>query len=1100
MNTVGRWFFICFLIGVTCLLGFAYLIQSHLTDYFRQEKQQLMLAQASLVDSQIKDFMQQELQELNTWSGHPLVFEFAKKQVAQQQPKDLNDISISEMHYFAFLIENGVLADPNYLNSFLFDTQGQLLWSAEGMSDETLLAHPGFPSWIDKMQRGLSASLLVTPEGASKNEFSDDSVSIYFGTPLIENGQVIALLTISLNAKPRLLNVIKSARFSNESNLLLFDRYHQRITALEFDAVAESAIHRNLSGASDQSSRIFQLKDNMVARLWSDEQQVGIVISTPNASINQSLEKIQTGIAIIVFLAIAVMVALLLVITISKNKLRSKQLNIMRHRTRLLHVQDLAQVACVELTLHDQKMIWHSGFEFIYAFFPNETNSPTSLFNKLPSAVQTEYLDVLKRARIQRSKEEMELHYPFANGDEKYLSVQFFPQITDENKTILILISDITSQKQQHKAALEKEKEYRDLIIQSAHDGIVSVDLEGHVTLFNQACINMLGWEEKQLTSQPIQKLMYATENASRSRLMQISGTAKIWLACQDGRRLPVDCRVSPIMQNGESVGAVYLFRDISGQIEFENKLKASEQRFRRVIEGTSDATFDWDMVNNKLHWNTRFWEILGYEAEHAKLLSRQGEHNWQSAIHPDDVDKFIDAVQAHLIYGNLFDLEYRAIRVDKQEVWLRARGQAIKEHDKFVYLSGTISDVSKLKAAQQEKSALETQLRHAQKMEAIGQLTGGIAHDFNNILASILGYAELASDTIDMGKTERIPPYLEQIMQSGERARDLIKQMMVFSRKDTQTLKQINIQSLLDETEAIIRPLIPASIEIKFNNQADVLLKVDPVQFQQLLINLAVNARDAMQDKGKLEISCELTDDLGGSCSSCHEYFVTDYLKIAIEDNGKGISPEHLKKIFDPYFTSKGLGEGTGMGLSIVHGIVHQLGGHVRVESQLDQGTRFELFLPYEDSESSLQNQRECHEKPDTELKTDFRIFIIDDEVAIAKLIAQKLAIKGYRTEYSGNSLLALEHLLLSSGDYDLIITDQTMPELSGLELAQHLFKKQINIPVILCTGYSETVTESVALDAGIYAYLEKPIQFSHLESLIEAALLPEDRRESTK
>lgn len=1090
MNTVGRWFFLCFLIGVSCLLGFAYIIQSHLTDYFKQEKQQLMVAQVGLAESQIQDLLQQELQELGIWSDHPLVLEFAKKQVKSTISGDANAVSISEMNYFAFLIENGVLADPNYIDSFLFNPQGQLIWGAEGQPVDNISNTQGYKNWLNKIQQGLSAALFVEPD--SQSSTNNALVPILFGVPLIEEGQVIAILAIELDAKPRLLNILKNARLSSQSNVSLYNQFGVDILSLENTQLDPELVTEDLLENLSAKTSIFQSSANMFAWRWNKTQSIGVLLRIPNQSINQSLRQIQVGIVILVFVAISVLVALLLVIIVSRGKLKAKQINIERHRSRLLHVQDLSHVACLEITLPGKEMIWSSGFEFIYDLFPDEINSPYSLLNKLSPKSQAQYFDCLLKVKTEKTEQEMEFFYQFPDNNPKYLLVKFFPQIDEANQTVLVLISDITGQKLKQKEAIQKEKEYRDLIIQSAHDGILSVDLSGKVTLFNQACVHLLGYQEEDLKRMPIHQLVYASENAKSTKIMQISGSTKVWLACQDGRRLPVDLRVSPIMQNGEAVGAVYLFRDISEQIEFEKKLTASEQRFRRVIEGTSDATFDWDMVNNQLHWNSRYWEILGYTKAQAKINSSQAEHTWQEAIHKDDIDDFISAIQAHLIFGSLLDVEYRAIRADKKQIWLRARGQAVKENGRFLYLSGTISDISQMKEAEHEKSILETQLRHSQKMEAIGQLTGGIAHDFNNILASILGYAELSADMLELDKTDRVQPYLEQIIQSGERARDLIKQMMVFSRKETQMLKKVAITELLDESKSIIRPIIPSSIAVELTHNANVNLQVDPVQFQQLLINLAINARDAMPAKGKLSIVSEVSTEQGFSCSSCHEYFSDTYVKISVQDTGSGIAPDTLKKIFDPYFTSKGLGEGTGMGLSIVHGIVHQLGGHIKVTSVLGEGTRFDIFLPFEMTDLD-HDQPTVIDSVDTEQKTaqsGAKIYIVDDEISIAKLIVQKLEIKGYRAEYTTDSQQALAHLVQHHKEYDLLITDQTMPEMTGVELVQALFSNDIKLPVILCTGYSENVNEESAKALGIYEYLEKPIQFNRLEQVIDNAL----------
>lgn len=1091
MNTVGRWFFLCFLIGVSFLLGFAYVIQSHLTEYFKQEKQQLMVAQVGLAESQIQDLLQQELQELGIWSAHPLVLEFAKKQVKSKMSGDGNVVSISEMNYFAFLIENGVLADPNYIDSFLFDADGVFIWGAEGQSADNISNTQGYHNWLNRIQDGLSAALFVEP--VNKSPTTNAVVPILFGVPLIDDGQVIAILAIELDAKPRLLNILKNAWLSSQSNVSLYNQFGVDILSLENSILDSELVLADLLENLDAQTSIFQSSANMFAWRWNKNQSIGVLLRISNQSINQSLHKIQMGIVVLVFVAISVLVALLLVIVVSRGKLKYEQINVERHRTRLLHVQDLSHVACLEVTLPAKEIIWSSGFEFIYDLFPGEKNSPYSLLNKLSLEAQAQYFDCLLKVRTDHVEQEIEFFYEFPNNNPKYLLVKFFPQVDEDNRTVLVLISDITGQKLKQKEAIQKEKEYRDLIIQSAHDGILSVDLSGKVTLFNQACVNLLGYQEENLKRMPIHQLVYASENAANTKIMQISGSTKVWLACQDGRRLPVDLRVSPIIQNGQAVGAVYLFRDISEQIEFEKKLTASEQRFRRVIEGTSDATFDWDMVNNQLHWNSRYWEMLGYTKAQAKINSTQDEHTWQEAIHQDDLDNFISAIQAHLIFGNLLDVEYRAIRADKKQIWLRARGQAVKENGRFLYLSGTISDISQMKQAEHEKTMLETQLRHSQKMEAIGQLTGGIAHDFNNILASILGYAELSSDMLELNKTDRVQPYLEQIIQSGERARDLIKQMMVFSRKETQVLKKVAITELLDEAKSIVRPIIPSSIDVELIHNASVNLQVDPVQFQQLLINLAINARDAMPAKGKLSIISDISMNQGVTCSSCHEYFSQTFVKISVQDTGSGIDPETLKKIFDPYFTSKGLGEGTGMGLSIVHGIVHQLGGHISVSSVLGEGTQFDVYLPFELHDSNNE-QLALADKPlasqQNPAQAEYKIYIVDDEISIAQLIVQKLKIKGYQAEYTTDSQQALTHLLAHQSEYDLLITDQTMPKMTGVELVQALFSNQIKMPVILCTGYSENVNEESAKTLGIYEYLEKPIQFDRLEQAIGDAL----------
>ncbi|WP_143871257.1 hybrid sensor histidine kinase/response regulator [Catenovulum sediminis] len=1086
MKQIGRWFFISFLLGAACLIAFAYAIQSHLTEYFQREKQQHLVAQVELAYSQVQDIVQQELAELSVWTEHPLVLEFAKHQLTLSQKNAGASPSLREMDYLAFLIENGVLVDSHYHNTFIFSASGKQLWQAESTYSTLHIEQAQKKMWLEQLSTGKPTALFLTEKVLSSIFFP-----VLYSVPIVENGVVIAILALELNQAQRLTMVLNAARLSGQGTVHIYNADRQVVLASQnADNLGERLPHQLALPTSDKKVTD-QNELYLFASEWQEMRGFGISIDLPRQIVNRDLKKIQLGILVLVFFSFLVMLILIFVVNVSRERIRSKQASILKHQDRLMHVQALAHVACLEINNKNGEIEWFSGFEFLGDLYQQKNNNPKSLLKKLSEFEKRKILNTLLRVQKTQQQATAEVFYTH-RGQQKYFSLKFFPQnIELRTSSTLILINDITEQKLQQKEALQAEIEYRDLILQSAHDGIVSVNSLGKVTLCNSASSNMLGFSKNEMLDLSLYRLIeepserslaeYAPCIVAGRRKQPVSG--QFWFRRKNGSIFPSECRVNPIIRNGEAVGAVYLFHDISEQLKFERELKEREQRFRRIIEGTSDATFEWDMLEDSLHWNARFWEILGYSYESAQKNS-ECSHLWQETVVKDDLEYFICAMQAHLVYNENFDVEFRARKADSDIIWLRARGQAIKENGRFIYMSGTISDISNIKAAERDKSVLEEQLRHAQKMEAIGQLTGGIAHDFNNILASVLGYAELVQDCIELERPEKIDSYVEQIIQSGERARDLIRQMMVFSRKDNQEVEAICLTKILNETLSMVRPLIPSTIDIQVSLNAECRIAANAIQLQQILMNLAINAKDAMPDKGKLFISTEFVEPTERLCSSCHNVFNQNMVKISVADTGSGIDAETLKRVFDPYFTTKGLGDGSGMGLSIVHGIVHQLGGHVQARSEIGGGSEFDLYFPIADL--TTQDKVEILPLVNKRESAQTRIFIVDDEPSIVEFLTEKLIMNGYQVTGFMHSHAALEAIQQPDCECDILITDQTMPELKGVELVVKAKQAQPNIIAILMTGYSETLSEDVALNKGAYALISKPIDSSELLVLL--------------
>ena len=395
--------------------------------------------------------------------------------------------------------------------------------------------------------------------------------------------------------------------------------------------------------------------------------------------------------------------------------------------------------------------------------------------------------------------------------------------------------------------------------------------------------------------------------------------------------------------------------------------------------------------------------------------------------------------------------------------------------------------DITREVKDQEEKRLLETRIHQAQKMEAIGTLSGGIAHDFNNILAAILGFAEMARSDIPTWSPASYQ--INEVLKAGNRARDLVKQILTFSRQTEHKKRPVEIYKIIKEAAGFLRATIPTSIDIHLNlnpNCGQIL--GDPTQIHQVLMNLCVNASHAMENRGGM-ISIELepvsigtmNQETQGNSSS------GNYIQLLVKDTGAGIKEEHLDRIFDPYFTTKNVGEGTGMGLSVVHGIVKTYQGHISVESEYGKGTVFRILFPRCNEESVLLLDQTQELPSGTE-----HILIIDDEKAIIELTETRLLKLGYKVTSCGDSSEALALLKGNTEAFDLIITDQTMPHLTGIQLASKLKQGNIHLPVILCSGYRANIRQEDLKNTAICLILEKPYTNKQLSEAIRIALKP--------
>ncbi len=533
--------------------------------------------------------------------------------------------------------------------------------------------------------------------------------------------------------------------------------------------------------------------------------------------------------------------------------------------------------------------------------------------------------------------------------------------------------------------------------------------------------------------------------------------------------------------KNGKPTLICTFIHDITQRKEAEEALRSSLAFAEKLIEAIPDPVFYKDTRGLYQGCNSAYAKILGKNISDIVGKSVYDVAPQEQADKYHDMDMALFAAPGFQTYESVFMHADGSLRnvIFRKSTFLDHQGHVAG-------MVGVMIDITEQKRAEAEKNKLEDRLRQAQKMEAIGTLAGGIAHDFNNILGAIFGYTEMILE----GLSEDNPLHqnVVQILRAAYRARDLVRQILAFSRMQTgQTAEKVNVAQILREAVRFLRASLPATIEIRQNIENDnISTLADPTQIHEILINLCTNAAHAMEDKGGV-LDIRLTDNHPNTDVRALNPNASQerYLRLTITDTGHGMSPETMEHIFDPYFTTKAIGKGTGLGLAVVHGLVARYGGAITVHSDLGKGATFHVYLP------SIENM-ECTETEEEKPvpKGTERILFVDDEemlTVMTKLLLEQL---GYQVQTSISSAAALEVFRAAPSGFDLVITDFTMPEMTGMDLAEALLKVRPDIPIILCTGFSEQIDEEKSRKAGIRAFLMKPIGIADMARVIRQVL----------
>ncbi|MGL1930246.1 MAG: PAS domain S-box protein [Desulfotalea sp.] len=521
------------------------------------------------------------------------------------------------------------------------------------------------------------------------------------------------------------------------------------------------------------------------------------------------------------------------------------------------------------------------------------------------------------------------------------------------------------------------------------------------------------------------------------------------------------------------------LKREIDERIKAEYDLGKSEEKYRVLIENSPDLHYRTDIEGRIIFVSPSVYKFSGFTIEEAVGMEMAEE----LYANPEERVELLQILQK---IGFVDGFETQLKRKDGSIWWTSTNAHFYRDkHGKIQGVEGVTRDITERKKTEREKENLENRLNQAQKMEAIGTLAGGIAHDFNNILAAMLGYAEMARD--DSPSESTVAKDLDKVLEGGNRAKDLVQQILAFSRQDE--IERIPLQpaSVVKEAIKMLRPSLPTTIGINQDiTSITGQILADATQIHQILMNLCTNAFHAMEETGgKLDISLKevtlSTDDL------VHEPKIEPgtFVQLSICDSGPGITSDIKSKIFDPYFTTKKTGKGTGMGLAIVHGIVKSYGGFISLYSELGEGTAFHVFIPVIVSE--LLPGIEGVEPIPVGLE---RILFIDDEEILTEMGKSMLERLGYQVTVRNSSIEGLETFKNQPDMFDLVITDQTMPGMTGADIARRMIQMRPDIPIILCTGYSTVISEEKAKSMGIKEFVLKPLSKKTIAVLIRKVL----------
>ena len=629
------------------------------------------------------------------------------------------------------------------------------------------------------------------------------------------------------------------------------------------------------------------------------------------------------------------------------------------------------------------------------------------------------------------------------------------------------------------KEIIAAPKRQLEIIFDAVPDPIVITSPDFRVMRVNKAMANRLGDEYSTIINKPCYEIICCRQQPP-DFCPQLNGLTSLGQKMVQTEIELLGSQFSLIFvptfdEKGELSGGVHIFQDLSERKRSEQAIKMSKERYDLATRAAKIGVWDWDPNTGDCFIDSNIMAFLGYE----NMDSPNNIKNWLDFVHPDDHQMMKKtACDCLTEKSEEFSSKHRLLHRDGSIIWVYVRGSVVRDGQrKVVKMVGTGMDITDLHRAEEENKALEKQLQQAQKMEALGTLTGGISHDFNNSLTVITGCAQLAMTSIPKDHPSRGD--LELILKACRNAKNLVNQVSSFTRVQKITSKPTRFGPLLKEAIELLGSSIPSNIRMVMDVRKDSgSVMANPAQIHQLITNLGTNAAYAMKERGgMLKVTLDNLHVMEHHDKRNMGLEPGAYFWLTVADTGTGMSQEVMRRLFDPFFTTKDPGEGSGMGLAVVHGIVNSCGGKIDISSTPGKGSKFDVYLPLV-SESPQDLVREEVTAP----KGEEHILLVDDDVNILDTMKRMLQHLGYRVTVATNGTEALELLRDQPESFDLIFTDQVMPQLSGLELVRIALYIRPDIAVAVFTGFGEVIDKEEAQNLGVKSIVRKPLEISEL------------------
>ena len=643
---------------------------------------------------------------------------------------------------------------------------------------------------------------------------------------------------------------------------------------------------------------------------------------------------------------------------------------------------------------------------------------------------------------------------------------------------------EVKERKQAAKALRESEGKYR-LLIENQKDMLVKFDPESRLQFVSPSYCDTFGKTQEKLLGKKFIPLINedyrkVVEEAIASVFKPpYSAQVEVCAMTKEGWRWQEWHNTAILNKDNEVEGVVAVGRDIDERKQAETALIKSEKQFKDLFNSITDLIYTHDLEGRFISLNLAVQKAFGYEYE--EFIGHKASDLMKPELRLLFDSEYLGALK---MQGNQEGISSYLTK-NGEKIYIEYHSSMVHPDGEEPYISGTGRDVTERVLSERKVAKLQEQLTQAQKMESIGTLAGGIAHDFNNILFPIFGYLEMI--LTDIAEDSPLRGQLVEVLNGAKRARDLVQQILTFSRQKDHEMKALEVHLVIREALQLIKSSLPSTIEISKNIKTDCgLVMADSSQIRQVVMNLCTNAYHAMEKTGgKLTVYLKEVE-LALKDLKDPAMIPGKYVCLTVADTGIGVEQNIINRIFDPYFTTKETGKGTGMGLSITHGIVKSHGGHISVYSEPGKGTEFKVYLPM------IKKQEETA-KVETETliqKGDERILLVDDQNLIVDMEKQMLERLGYHITPRTSSIEALEAFRANPDTFDLVITDMTMPNMTGDQLAGELIKIRSDIPIILCTGFSELISKEKAEALGIKGFLLKPVVIKDLSSVIREVL----------